>query len=247
MIHTYKISGMTCSGCQAKVQELLSGVNGVEKVTINLAKGEGEIQMSRHVPATELQNVLKPYQYRIERAEEAAATYHETAVPTETASRPWLKTYQPIILIFAYLTGITLITEYTNGGFEPMRWMSHFMAGFFLAFSFFKLLDVKAFAESYSMYDVIAKRWQPWGYVYAAMELALGIAFLASFHPLLTNIATFLLMSVSIIGVIQSVINKRRIQCACLGAVFKLPMSTVTIIEDAIMMVMSAAMIGMLV
>jgi hypothetical protein len=50
-------------------------------------------------------------------------------------------------------------------------------------------------------------------------------------------------MGVSIIGVVRSVMNKRKIRCACLGAVFNLPMSTVTIIEDALMIVMSGAMI----
>jgi hypothetical protein len=50
-------------------------------------------------------------------------------------------------------------------------------------------------------------------------------------------------MSVSIIGVLESVLNKKKIQCACLGAVFNLPMSTVTIIEDALMITMSATML----
>jgi len=50
-------------------------------------------------------------------------------------------------------------------------------------------------------------------------------------------------MSLSIIGVLQSVINKKKIQCACLGAVFNLPMSTVTIIEDALMILMSGVML----
>jgi hypothetical protein len=53
----------------------------------------------------------------------------------------------------------------------------------------------------------------------------------------------FLVMSISIIGVLQSVLNKRKIKCACLGAVFNLPMSTITIIEDALMIGMSAVML----
>ena len=89
------------------------------------------------------------------------------------------------------------------------------------------------------MYDVIAKRIPAWGYIYAFTELALGIAYLINFNPLVTNAVTFIVMSVSIIGVLQSVLNKKKIQCACLGAVFNLPMSTVTIIEDALMIVMS--------
>jgi copper chaperone CopZ len=237
---------MTCSGCQAKVQGLLSGVDGVKNVSINLPKGEGEIEMGHHVPTTELQKVLEPYgKYRIENLEAPVAIHYETGATAE-GKKSWFNTYQPIILLFAYITGITLTIEFSNGGFEPMRWMSHFMAGFFLAFCFFKLLDLRAFAESYSMYDIIAKRWKPWGYVYATLELALGIAYLTSFEPLVTNIATFTLMSVSIIGVIQTVMNKKKIKCACLGAVFDLPMSTVTIIEDSIMIAMSGTMIVML-
>ena len=60
---------------------------------------------------------------------------------------------------------------------------------------------------------------------------------------MLTNVVTFMIVIVSIIGVLQSVANKRKIKCACLGAVFNLPMSTVTIIEDALMIVMSVIML----
>jgi hypothetical protein len=121
--------------------------------------------------------------------------------------------------------------------------MRHFMAGFFLVFSFFKLLDLKGFVENYSSYDIIARKWAGWGYVYAFIELGLGIAFLMNFSPLLTNAVTFAVMSISIIGVLQSILNRRKIQCACLGAVFNLPMSTVTIIEDSLMIGMSAVMV----
>ena len=118
-----------------------------------------------------------------------------------------------------------------------------FMAGFFLTFSFFKLLNLKGFVESYSMYDIVAKKWNNWGYVYAFTELALGIAFLTGFNLLITNTVTFVVMGVSIVGVLQSVLNKRKIKCACLGAVFNLPMSTITIIEDALMIIMSVVML----
>jgi uncharacterized membrane protein YphA (DoxX/SURF4 family) len=121
--------------------------------------------------------------------------------------------------------------------------MEHFMAGFFLVFSFFKMLNLQGFAETYSTYDIVAKKWNGWGYVYAFIELALGIAFLIGFNPLITNGVTFVVMSLSIIGVLQSVMNKRKIRCACLGAVFNLPMSTVTIIEDALMIAMSFIML----
>ena len=105
------------------------------------------------------------------------------------------------------------------------------------------MLDLNGFADSYAMYDIVAKKIRQWGYIYAFVELALGLAYATNFQPVIVNYITLAVMSVSIIGVLQSVLNKRKIKCACLGAVFNLPMSTVTIIEDALMISMSIAMI----
>ena len=242
MTHTYNISGMTCTGCQAKVQALLSKVGGVKNVAIDLSKGEATIEMDKHVATTELRAALKDYpKYQL-----SEVNYrHQTAVSpmSDEEKKSWLATYKHVLLIFAYITGITLLIEWMQSSFLWMRWMNHFMAGFFLVFSFFKLLNLRGFAESYSMYDIVAKKWKGWGYVYAFTELALGIAFLTGFNPILTNSVTFVVMTVSIIGVLQSVLNKRKIKCACLGDVFNLPMSTITIIEDALMIGMSGIML----
>lgn len=252
MTHTYHITGMTCTGCQAKVQNLLSKVQHVKSVTIDLPNGEATITMDKHVPTPALQEALKDHpKYQLTESghqEHNIMTRHshdgsEGGSLEAEESPSWLATYKPILLIFAYITGITLLTEVYKGGFHWMHWMNNFMAGFFLVFSFFKLLNLKGFAESYSTYDIIAKKWQGWGYVYAFIELGLGLAYLLHFSPLLTNGITFVVMSLSIIGVLQSVLNKRKIRCACLGDVFNLPMSTVTIIEDALMIGMSAIML----
>jgi len=120
------------------------------------------------------------------------------------------------------------------------------MAGFFIIFSFFKMLDLNGFAESYSMYDIVAKKIRPWGYIYAFVELALGLAYASNFQPETINYVTLMVMTVSIVGVLQSVLNKRKIRCACLGAVFNLPMSTVTIFEDTLMIGMSVTMLIMM-
>ena len=53
----------------------------------------------------------------------------------------------------------------------------------------------------------------------------------------------YLSMGVSLIGVAQSLLAKRQIQCACLGAVFKFPMSRITVFEDALMVAMSGWML----
>ena len=240
MTHTYNVSGMTCTGCQTKVKDLLSKVPGIKNVVIDLDKGEASIDMDKHVSTTELKTALKDYpKYQLSENNHL----HDNLLLPEEESRSWIETFKPILLIFAYITGASLLVEAINGEFLWMRWMNHFMAGFFLVFSFFKLLNLKGFADSYATYDIIAKKWHVWGYIYAFTEMSLGIAFLTAFNPLLTNAVTFIVMTISIIGVLQSVLNKRKIKCACLGDVFNLPMSTVTIIEDALMMGMSGIML----
>lgn len=233
---------MTCGGCQAKVQTLLSTVKGVKNVMIDLTKGEVAIDMDQHISTPELAEALKDYpKYRISESNHNYQDTTSNSAPGEAKS--WIGTYKPILLIFGYIVGVTILIEIAGGTLIWHRWMGHFMAGFFLVFSFFKLLNLKGFAESYSMYDIVAQKWKGWGYVYAFTELALGIAFLTGFSPLVTNAVTFIVMTASIVGVLQSVLNKRKIKCACLGDVFNLPMTTVTVIEDALMIGMSAIML----
>ncbi len=254
---------MTCGGCAAKVKVLLSGVDGVNDVIVDLGKGEAVVEMSKHVGTEVLKGALAGYpKYQL--AEVAGEPVVVVTAPVsvaearvaatvgvgddvvtrgEVTAAGWLVTYKPILLLFGYITLVALVGATASGGWKGEVAMRIFMSGFFLSFSFFKLLNLPAFAESYAMYDVVARRWSTWGYVYAFIELGLGIAFAVNVFPFYTNLVTLIVMSVSIVGVLQSVFNKRKIRCACLGAVFNLPMSTVTIIEDALMIGMSAAVL----
>ncbi len=236
MTHTYNISGMTCANCEAKVKSGLLTLPDVTSAEVSKEKGTAIITMEKHIALSELQKAIggENGKYKI------TAEHHSEA--TEQ-TKSWFATYKPILLIFAYITVIASTASFHNGTIHAMHFMQIFMAGFFLTFSFFKLLGLKGFADSYAMYDIVAKRIPVWGYIYPFIELALGLAYLTNFNPFITNITTLIVMSVSIIGVLQSVLNKKKIQCACLGAVFNLPMSTVTIIEDALMIAMSAAML----
>lgn len=233
MTHTYKLTGMTCGSCEAKVKSALLMVPNVTQVEVSKDENTATITMDKHIALTDFQKVLEE-KYTI-----WAVNHSEI---NETA-RSWFATYKPILIIFGYITLFTFLLLLKNEQLDWMEAMRHFMAGFFITFSFFKMLDLKGFAESYSMYDIVAKKLPVWGYLYAFVELGLGIAFFINFNPLWTTIATIIIMTISIIGVLQSVLNKRKIQCACLGAVFDLPMSTVTIIEDALMIIMSLFML----
>jgi len=233
MVHKYQITGMTCSSCEAKVKSALLMVDNVTHVEVSLQDHSTTITMDKHVPLKELQKALDP-KYQI-----IALEHNEMTEQTKS----WFETYKPILLIHFYITLTTVLIQINNQHFDLMQWMRHFMAAFFLVFSFFKLLNLKGFAESYAMYDILARRFPSWAYIFAFIELALGIGYLIDFNPIVINMVSFFVMSVSIIGVLKTVLNKQQIQCACLGDVFHLPMSIVTIIEDALMIIMAAFML----
>jgi cation transport ATPase len=236
MTHSYTVAGITCEGCVAKVKSKLLMHPDVLSADVKLEGQKAVITMQKHLSITDLQETIGvDTKYKI--SADTSDHSHHNMKAEETKS--WLATYKPILLIGGFVAGVSILTA--NGSLHSG--MNTFMAGFFLVFSFFKLLDIKGFANSYAMYDLLALKFPAYGFVYPFIELALGIAFLTRFNPIFTNWATIIVMGFSSLGVIQSVLNKQKIQCACLGAVFNLPMSTVTIIEDLLMVAMAAYMI----
>jgi copper chaperone CopZ len=244
MIQTYRITGMTCSSCQAKVQKLLSDIEGVKSVIIDLANGTAEIGMKTHIQTDKLQLALKDHpRYQLSEVSLPQNTLGLTNEGNEQGPNSWFTIYKPILVIFFYLTTLSVGVGLSQHHFDIMFVMRIFMGGFFLTFSFFKMLDLRNFADSYAMYDVVAKYFRQWGVIYAFIEFGLGFAYILNFQPLITNVITAIVMSVSLVGVVKSVLDKKKIRCACLGAVFNLPMSTVTIVEDALMILMSGGML----
>lgn len=244
MQRRYRVDGMTCSGCVTTVRKALASHPDVQDVAVTLAPPEAVVTSAAPITAGGLNALLRGTHYAI-----AASAKHQTAAQAPTSADPnaksWLATYFPLLLVLGFITGLALSTSFTGGSLDGTRFMAHFMAGFFLAFSFFKLLDLQGFANSYRGYDLLAMRIPAYGYVYPFIELALGIAYFMSFDPWITNLATVFVMGFSTVGVLRAVLNRQQIQCACLGTVFKLPMSTVTIVEDLLMVAMAGAMLAM--
>lgn len=152
--------------------------------------------------------------------------------------------YYPLLLVFAFVAGIATLADLRDGTFDWANVMNWFMGGFFLVFAFFKLLDVPAFVMAFQTYDVVARRVPAYGYAHPLIELGLGLAYLCGVFPVAINLITIGVMAAGLIGVTQAVLTRRKIQCACLGTVFNLPMSSVTIVENGLMVAMALAMIA---
>lgn len=158
-------------------------------------------------------------------------------------TRSFWQVYKPLLLVVAYLLGSVLLFEFASEQGQWQRAMRHFMAGFFLIFSFFKMLDLAGFARSFRTYDLLALALPGWALLYPFLELCLGLAYVTNVFPWVTNLVTCVVMTVGLLGVGLALLRKQKIQCACLGTVFNLPMSKVTLIEDALMAGMACVML----
>ena len=122
---------------------------------------------------------------------------------------------------------------------NQQAFMLDFMGLFLIVFSFFKLLDLKNFPASFAMYDPLAKRIRIYGWLYPFLETSLGLMFLMRFEIKLALSITLVVLSLTTLGVTKTLLDKKSIQCACLGTALKLPMTEATFIENAIMIAMA--------
>lgn len=236
MTQTYNITGMTCSGCVASVSNDLISIKGVLKVDVSLEKGEVEIESDKHVLLGVLQSAISD-SYKISLKKDNVDQQVLASIDSKTK---W-KQLRPLFLIFFYLFAASFLLNYKD--WDTKDAMMDFMGLFYVVFSFFKLLDLKGFPESFRMYDPLAKVFPAYGWVYPFIELALGLMFLMRFQITIALILTLLILGLTTIGVTRTLLDKKSIQCACLGTALKLPMTEATFIENAIMLLMALVML----
>ena len=156
--------------------------------------------------------------------------------------------YWPLIVIVGIsILGASAIEWGLGGGgqLNLTSWM-HYLMGIFLSiFAMFKIFDIPGFVNGFSMYDLVVKRFKPYGYIYPFIELGLGLAYLSFFQPVFTYSATIVVMTIGAIGVITSLKKGMDIQCACLGTTLDVPLSTIAVVEDVGMAVMALLMLLM--
>ncbi len=121
-----------------------------------------------------------------------------------------------------------------------LRW---FMGLFFVTFGTFKFIGYEMFTQMFPDYDILAAKSKFYTYFYPFLELILGLFYLLNVLPVPRDVVTLFIMSVGAYGVFKSIRAHGDIQCACLGDIIKLPLSTVSLAEDVIMAIMAAYML----
>ena len=241
MIRRYA-TNLRCGACLAKVAPLLDAADGLKRWSVDLAApGRPLTAEGDRAGRADLDFVLAPAGYATT-GELAPDPAPATTAAPEVGGRP--PSYAPLAVVVGYLVGTVGLIELSSGGFDRHRAMLNLMAGFFLVFSAFKLLDLRGFADSYATYDVLARR-QP------TLRARLPICGTRPGRgvpgplPVAGHERRHArgVMLISLVGVAQTVVAGRKIRCACLGAGFNLPMSSVTLVEDGVMALMAGAML----
>jgi methylamine utilization protein MauE len=152
--------------------------------------------------------------------------------------------YIPLMVIFGltFLAACAKQVAYALG-WNWMSWMHDFMGFFLVVFSMFKFFDMEGFADGFQMYDLLAKPFRPYAYIYPFIELFLGLGYLSQWKPIIVYAATIIVMAFGSSGVFRALFKGLDIECACMGTVLHIPLSTVALVEDLGMAAMAGVML----
>ncbi|MBL8762743.1 MAG: cation transporter [Phycisphaerae bacterium] len=239
---TFTVTGMRCAECARALTRVLGIVPGVRSAQVTVTPPEAHIESDAPIPLPTLEQAARSAgAYTLTPHAASSSIALPTPQPPPTPTTGPTPSLFPLLLIVSFIAGTCALTTQFRGVWSWHTLMLDFMAGFFLVFSFFKLLDLRAFADAYQVYDLLARRSRAYALAYPFLELALGVAYLIRWQPMLVNAAALALMLIGSLGVLRALLDKRAIRCACLGAALNLPMTTVTLIEDLGMAAMAAA------
>lgn len=156
---------------------------------------------------------------------------------------------KPLIGVISFVAASTALIAFFANFTALMEIGKVFMGMFFLTFGGFKAYNLQGFKEAFKSYDILAEKSDGYATVYPFLELGLGVLYLSllfrSSFPLevFTHSSALVLMTVGGIGVLNAIREGRDLQCACLGNVFNVPMTKVTLAEDFGMALMAGIML----
>lgn len=153
--------------------------------------------------------------------------------------------YRKLGLVFGFILLVSLLMAHVGGDWHWMLLLDYVMGVFFLMFGMFKLFEYQMFAHGYKDYDLIAQKLPWWGKAYPPLEVLLGVLYILHVMPLRLNAFVVILLSINAYGVWRTIKRKPADMpaCLCLGAVVKLPLSTISMLENVSMGVMALAML----
>jgi glutaredoxin len=153
-------------------------------------------------------------------------------------------TYKPVIAIFAValLMGAA-ISWAALGAINPVRTVEWFIAAAMVLLGLQKLRDVEGFSTMFLNYDLLAKKWVPYGYLYPFAETLAGVLMIAGTLIWLSVPIALFIGTVGAVSVFKAVyMDRRELKCACVGGGSNVPLGFVSLTENIMMIGMAVWM-----
>lgn len=159
---------------------------------------------------------------------------------------PSATTYRPVIALFAMTALMAMAAGYAaDGAILTIRVAEWFVAFSMVVLALLKLQNIESFATMFLNYDLLARRWVPYGYVYPYAEGLAGVLMTAQ---VLDWISVPVALFIGIIGaasVAKAVyIDRRELKCACVGGNSNVPLGLISLAENLMMIAMAIWMIA---
>jgi glutaredoxin len=165
----------------------------------------------------------------------------------KTVRDPKAKTYAPVIAVFAATALTAVAASYaTSGELFTARALAWFVSFSMVVLAILKLRDVESFSNMFLGYDLLAKRWVPYSYVYPFAELLAGVLMTAGALTWLSAPLALTIGSIGAVSVFKAVyLDKRDLKCACVGGDSNVPLGFVSLTENLMMVAMAVWMLAM--
>ena len=154
-------------------------------------------------------------------------------------------TYRPVLAIFSVAALMaTSLSWYAADSLLTLKTFEWFIAISMCFLAVQKLQDVETFSTAFLNYDLLAKRWVRYGYLYPYGEALAGISMLSGALVWLSAPIALFIGTIGAISVFKAVyLDKRELKCACVGGTSNVPLGFVSLTENVMMIVMGCWMI----
>lgn len=152
---------------------------------------------------------------------------------------PDARSYRPVLVVFAVSAAIAVALTSATGG---AAWLvaPRFLALTMCILALLKLQDVERFSTMFLGYDLLARRVVRYAYVYPYAELVAGLLMLAGALPWVSVPIAAFIGCVGALSVVKAVyVDRRELECACVGGTSRVPLGFVSLTENLVMIGMA--------
>ena len=153
--------------------------------------------------------------------------------------------YVPVLAVFAAALALAFAADWAAyHAFQPVRIAEWFVSFAMVLLAMLKLQDVEKFATMFLNYDLLARRWVPYGTIYPFAEFTAGTLMAARALPWLSIPLALFIGTIGAVSVFKAVyIDKRKLKCACVGGSGRVPLGFVSLAENLAMVAMALWML----